>query len=174
MVPAAAVPLVAVTALVLRHRSVRTAAICAGGVAYLAYNGVLFLFGTPFNRLFLLYVAMTGLLSWALGFLIRRLLTAVGPPPRRSQAVAVSSALLLSRHDHLAEGHPRGRGQRPPGRCHGRDGAGDQPRLGADLVFWLPASFLLAIALWQGRRWSGPISIASADLLVPRSGQCRR
>ena len=37
-----------------------------GGVAHILYQSVLFLFGTPFNDLFLLYVAMGSLALWSL------------------------------------------------------------------------------------------------------------
>ena len=46
--------------------SPRKLAVWLGSTAYLAYNAVLFLFATPFNRLFLLYVAMLGLAVWTL------------------------------------------------------------------------------------------------------------
>ena len=46
--------------------SVRALAIGMGAVTYLCYNAVMFAFATPFNRLFLLYVAMLGLSVWAL------------------------------------------------------------------------------------------------------------
>ena len=44
------------------HRgSIRGLAVWVGVVAYLTYNAVMFCFATPFNRLFLLYVAMLSL-----------------------------------------------------------------------------------------------------------------
>ena len=44
--------------------SVRAVIVWLGATAYLLYNSVMFLFATPFNRLFLLYVAMCALSIW--------------------------------------------------------------------------------------------------------------
>ena len=41
----------------------------AGALLYVVYNAVLFLFLTPFNAAFLVYVAMLGSALWALGYL---------------------------------------------------------------------------------------------------------
>jgi hypothetical protein len=59
-----------------------------GGTAYCAYNAFMFCFATPFNQLFLLYVAMLALASWSLAALFwslagRPLTTRVGSPPGR-------------------------------------------------------------------------------------------
>ena len=47
------------------RRSVRGVVVWSGGLAYLLYNAVLFLLATPFNTLFLLYVAMLSLAIWS-------------------------------------------------------------------------------------------------------------
>jgi hypothetical protein len=46
--------------------SSRALVVWLGATAYLLYNAVMFLFATPFNRLFLLYVAMLSLAVWSI------------------------------------------------------------------------------------------------------------
>jgi len=69
----AAVPVVIGSTVWAARGSVRAPVVWLGGLAYLLYNAVLFLFFTPFNRLFLLYVAMLSLSIWSVIALIRRL-----------------------------------------------------------------------------------------------------
>lgn len=45
--------------------SIRALVVWLGVIAYLSYNAVMFLFATPFNQLFLLYVAMFSLCFWS-------------------------------------------------------------------------------------------------------------
>ncbi|HET9613727.1 MAG TPA: hypothetical protein VFP22_02850, partial [Candidatus Limnocylindrales bacterium] len=54
-------PLLAGAATVARREAPRAALVVLGALAYLAYNDVLLLFATPFNRLFLLYTTAFGL-----------------------------------------------------------------------------------------------------------------
>src|SRR6202022_1025954 len=45
--------------------SIRALIVWLGVIAYLSYNAVMFIFATPFNQLFLLYVAMFSLCFWS-------------------------------------------------------------------------------------------------------------
>ena len=54
-------PALTLAARLARRGSVRALAVTTGVSAYLVYNAVMFLFGTPFNPAFPLYVAMLGL-----------------------------------------------------------------------------------------------------------------
>src|ERR1700736_6990140 len=45
--------------------SIRALIVWLGVIAYLSYNAVMFVFATPFNQLFLLYVAMFSLCFWS-------------------------------------------------------------------------------------------------------------
>ncbi|WP_434991849.1 hypothetical protein [Arthrobacter sp. Ld5] len=51
----------------------RALVVWLGTVAYIIYQAVLFLFGTPFNSLFLAYVAMFSLALWSAAALMRRI-----------------------------------------------------------------------------------------------------
>ena len=65
-----AVPLLAVSAWRAAPGRSVPCVVTTGATAYLLYNSVLFLFATPFNQAFLLYVAMLGLAVWTLAALI--------------------------------------------------------------------------------------------------------
>jgi hypothetical protein len=56
-----AVPVLAGSVRAAHRGSIRGLAVWVGVVGYLTYNAVMFCFATPFNRLFLLYVAMLSL-----------------------------------------------------------------------------------------------------------------
>jgi len=56
-----AVPVLVGSTRVAHRGSIRGLAVWVGVVGYLTYNAVMFCFATPFNRLFLLYVAMLSL-----------------------------------------------------------------------------------------------------------------
>jgi hypothetical protein len=156
-----AVPLVAATAFPPRRRSVGASAICAGGLAYLTYNGVLFAFATPFNRLFLLYVALLGLSGWTLAVRLRLLVGRADPPARRSRAVAlfvgaVAGANVLL---WLSAIVPAVLGERPGVATEGM-GVATNPVWVQDLSFWLPAAFVIALGLWRRRSWSRLLGLA--------------
>src|SRR5829696_2754397 len=54
----------------MASRGVQPAVLVAlGGLLYVVYNAVLFLFLTPFNAAFLLYVALLGSALWSAGYL---------------------------------------------------------------------------------------------------------
>jgi hypothetical protein len=61
-----AVPLLLAAAVRTRRGSTRWLVTWLGVAAYLTYQGVLFCFATPFNALFLVYVAHLGLGIWTL------------------------------------------------------------------------------------------------------------
>jgi hypothetical protein len=161
VVLAGAVPLVTLTTFVVRGSSISTMAVRTGGVAYLVYNGVLFLLGTPFNRLFLVYVAMVGLSGWTFGHLIRRLLTAGSAVTSRSRPVAlyIGAIVVANTLLWLRGIIPALLSDRPTVATDGM-GVATNPVWTQDLAFWLPASFVVAIALWRGRTWSVPMGIA--------------
>jgi hypothetical protein len=61
------VPVLAVSMALARAGSARAVLCWLGAAAYMLYDSVLFLFLPPFNRLFLLDVAMLGLAAWSAG-----------------------------------------------------------------------------------------------------------
>lgn len=70
----------------------------AGALLYVVYNAVLFLFLTPFNAAFLLYVAMLGLALWSIGALVVgvgvRTLGSHFSPRAPTRAVAAYAAFI--------------------------------------------------------------------------------
>jgi hypothetical protein len=63
---ALALPVLAVGLVTSTQGSVRGRAALIGALAYLTYNATLLLYATPFNELFLAYVALLGLSLWTL------------------------------------------------------------------------------------------------------------
>ena len=64
------VPVLAVSMALAWAGSARAVLCWLGAVAFVLYNSVMFLFATPFNRLFLLDVAMLALAAWSVGVLL--------------------------------------------------------------------------------------------------------
>jgi hypothetical protein len=63
---ALALPVLAVGLVTSTQGSVRGRAALIGALAYLTYNATLLVYATPFNELFLAYVALLGLSLWTL------------------------------------------------------------------------------------------------------------
>jgi hypothetical protein len=66
-------PLLAVTLLPALRRSVRAQLLWTGGLAYAVYHSALYVFGTEFNDIFLLHVAVFSLSVFAFGLAIANL-----------------------------------------------------------------------------------------------------
>jgi hypothetical protein len=156
------VVLVAVPLLLLSMRatvrgSARAVVGWLGALAYLLYNSLAFLFVTPFNRLFLLYVAMLGLTVWALGSLlvsvdVGAVATRVSPRlPARGIATYVWVVVVLNTVAWLSvevpavirgdAAHLEGTGM-PTNAFHV-----------VDLALWLPLAAVAALWLWRRRPW---------------------
>jgi hypothetical protein len=128
-----------------------------GTAAYVVYNAVMFVLGTPFNALFLLYEAMLGLGIATLVTLLAGLdPTTLAPArdraPYRAVAawvgfVAVGNTLVWLRMVVPALGDP----------AHAAflkgTGLTTFPTHVQDLAFWLPLALVVAVWLWQRRAW---------------------
>ncbi len=68
-----ALPILVVSLVLVSRGAVRLVVAWLGAVAFLQYNSVLVLLATPFNSLFLLYVAMFALGFWTIVLLLRAL-----------------------------------------------------------------------------------------------------
>lgn len=144
--------------LVLEQRGSRWAAVVRLGVlAYLAYNAFLMLFLTPFNRLFLLYVA--GLSSAAFAFgsaLLRADRTAVGERLRRLPARIVGGYMLtivvLNTFLWLQTIVPATFAEDPTSFLEGT-GVATNAIFVQDLVFWLPSAAIIGWLTWTRRPW---------------------
>lgn len=128
-----------------------------GTAAYVVYNAVMLVLGTPFNALFLLYEAM---LALGIGSLVALLAgldpTTLAPPRDRAPYravgawigfVATANALVWLRMVVPALGDPADaaflRGT----------GLTTFPTHVQDLAFWLPLALVVAVWLWQRRPW---------------------
>jgi hypothetical protein len=132
-----------------------------GALAYLLYNSVLFLFATPFNRLFLLYVAMLGLSVWALGTLLVSIdVGAFGSRssprlPARGIASYVWVVVVLNTVAWLAVEVPAVVGG-DAGHLEGT-GMTTNPIHVQDLALWLPLAAVAAVWLWRQRPWGAVV-----------------
>lgn len=152
------VPVLAVSMALARAGSAR-AVLCWLGVAgFVLYNSVMFLFATPFNRLFLLYVVMLALGAWSVGVLLWQTDVAglgrsfterapVGPVAVYVWVIVTLNALAwLSRIvPALIDG----------GQAAFLRGTGlpADPVYIQDLALWLPLIAVAAAWLWRRRAW---------------------
>lgn len=158
VVLAVAVP-VLVSSMVLVGRGQPRAVITwLGAAAYLLYNAVLFLIATPFNAVFLFYVAMFALSLWSLILV----LTEIDVPafarrfssrlPARALGGFLGAVAVLNALAWLAGAVPALFKPWPPPFLEGT-GLITMPTYVQDLSFWLPATFVVAVWLWQRRAW---------------------
>lgn len=148
------VPLVAAAMWASARGSVAALLVWLGGVAHILYQSVLFLFGTPFNDLFLLYVAMASLGLWVLivslasidvGALRARIDPAL---PVRPIAVYVWVIVALNGALWLKTAVSGMGAEGAPGFLVGT-GLPTNPVYVQDLVFWLPLMALAGRWLWH-------------------------
>ena len=122
-----------------------------GALAYLTYNATLLVYATPFNELFLAYVALLGLSFWSM---VSALLDP-RPPfrpdtlPARGIAAFILVVVALNALAWLRLVVPD-LGEDPPGFLTGT-GLTTNPIHVQDLAFWLPAMAIVAVLLWQRR-----------------------
>jgi hypothetical protein len=152
-----AVPLMLLSMRATLRGSARAVVGWLGASVYLLYNSLAFLFVTPFNRLFLLYVALLGSAVWALGsLLVSTDIDAFGARvssrlPARGIASYVWVVVVLNTVAWLAvevpavirgdAAHLEGTGM-PTNAFHVQD-----------LALWLPLAAVAAAWLWRRRPW---------------------
>jgi hypothetical protein len=130
------------------------AAALLGALAYLTYNATLLVYATPFNELFLAYVALLGLSFWSMvsALLDPRPPLLADALPARGIATFILVVVVLNALAWLRLVVPD-LGEDPPGFLAGT-GLTTNPIHVQDLAFWLPAMAVVAVLLWQ-RRPSG-------------------
>jgi uncharacterized membrane protein len=146
-------PLLAVATWLARRGSWRGLVVAIGMLAYLAYNDFLYLFATPFNSLFLVYVAAMSLTAFALGGSV---LTsdprAVGERcpgvPARGIAIYAWVIVFLNTLVWLRTVVPAMVAPDPTSFLEGT-GIATTPVIVEDLTFWLPAAAVIAALLWR-------------------------
>jgi hypothetical protein len=146
-----------------RRGSPQGRAALLGALGYLTYNAALLVYATPFNELFLVYVALLGLSFWSMV----SALIEPHPPlvadalPARGIAAFILVVVGLNALAWLRFVVPD-LGEDPPGFLAGT-GLTTNPIHVQDLAFWLPAMAIVAVLLWQ-RRPSG-VFLAGAGLV---------
>jgi hypothetical protein len=132
--------------------SVRGRAVLIGALAYVTYNAMLFVYATPFNEMFLAYVALLGLALWSLVSSLLDPPPVVAPSvrlPVRGIAAFMFTVVGLNALGWLMFVVPE-LGESPPGFLEGT-GLTTNPIYVQDLAVWLPALAIVAWLAWQRR-----------------------
>lgn len=164
----AGVPVLGVSMLLAARGS---AAVLAwlGAVAFLGYNALMFVFATPANRLFLLYLAMLALAAWSAGAVLRQadmpVLGGLFSPrtPVRGIAIYMWAVAGVNAAAWLARIIPSVAAGGAPEYLRGT-GLATNVVYVQDLALWLPLLAVAAAWLWQ-RRPRGYL-IAGAGLVL--------
>jgi len=149
---ALALPVLAVGLATSTRGSVWGRAALIGALAYLTYNATLLVYATPFNELFLAYVALLGLSLWSLVSALLDPLPLLAPDsrlPARGIAAFILTVVALNALAWLRFVLPD-LGEDPPGFLDGT-GLTTNPIYVQDLAVWLPALAIVAVLLWQRR-----------------------
>ena len=160
---ALALPVLMVGLVASTRGSVRGRAALIGALGYLTYNATLLVYATPFNELFLAYVALLGLSLWSLVSALLDPLPRLAPDsrlPARGIAAFILTVVALNALAWLRFVVPD-LGEDPPGFLDGT-GLTTNPIYVQDLAVWLPALAIVAVLLWQ-RRPAG-VFLAGAGL----------
>lgn len=153
-----AVPALAFAMVLTRRGSARALVVWLGVLAYISYQSVLFLFATPFNSLFLVYVAMLSLSFWSVVVVVRAVDLAAfrarvdGGLPVRSIAVYAGVLALLNAVVWLRTIVPAVLSEEPGSFLDGI-GATTNPVFVQDLAVWIPLTVAGAWWLWHGHRF---------------------
>jgi hypothetical protein len=138
--------------------SIRAVIVWLGVIAYFSYNAVMFVFATPFNQLFLLYVAMFSLCFWSATTILHQvdvdaLRVRFSPRlPVRGLAAYAVVIVALNALIWLRNVVPSVLSSAPPSWLDGT-GLGTHPVYVLDLAFWLPLMAVAAVWLWRRRPW---------------------
>ena len=152
------VPVLATSMWLARAGSARAVLSWLGAAAFVLYNSVMLLFATPFNRLFLLDVAMLALAAWSVGVLLWRTdVAALGRrftsrAPARAVAVYVWVIVTLNTLAWLGRIVPALTSAGQAAFLRGT-GLTTSPGYIQDLALWLPLIAVAAAWLWRRRAW---------------------
>jgi hypothetical protein len=153
-----AVPTLALAMWAASRGSVRAQIVWLGAIGYILYNTVLFLFATPFNNLFLLYVAMMSLAIWSTAMVIRGMGVDSFPElfsprlPVRAIGAYLLAIALLNALLWMRSIVPGVLSTTSPAFLDGT-GMPTSAVFVQDLVFWLPLMAVAAVWLWKKQAW---------------------
>jgi hypothetical protein len=166
-----AVPTLVVSVVAARRRSSIALFIWLGALGMLTYNALMFLFATPFNRLFPLYVAWLALSVWSVGSLL--LTMDVDDLDDRFSPTAARRGVAAYIWVVVAVNALAWLGKLVPGLF--QDGSPDF-LIGTgmttsivfvqDLGLWLPLMAVIAAWLWRERRWGAVLATAGLVMWV--------
>jgi hypothetical protein len=151
------VPMMIVAMMLTARGSTAGFLMWVGAVAHVLYQSVLFLFATPFNELFLAYVAMGILGIWSTvallgGLDVVRIHAGITPGmPRRAIAIYVWVVVAFNAIGWLARVVPELASDRAAFLVG--TGLTTNPVFINDLVLWLPLMGVAAWWLWRDRAW---------------------
>ncbi len=174
VVIAVAVPVLLVAVRTTSRGSLRALLIWVGALGYLLYNAVMFVFATPYNRAFLLYVLMLSLCLWALvSVLVAVDLRGVADRtssrlPARGLAAFVWVVVVLNTLAWLGGITPALLGDAPGDMTAGM-GVATNPVYVQDLAVWLPLATVGAWWLWHRRVWGTVVTGSLLTLWVIES-----
>ena len=154
----AGVPALACSMLLAARGSAAAVLTWLGSAGFLLYNSLMFVFATPANRLFPLYLAMLALAAWSAGALLRQAdvaaLGALFSPrtPARGIAVYIWATVALNAAAWLARIVPAVVRGGSPGYLRG---TGLTTNVGyvQDLALWLPLLAAPPARLWRPGTW---------------------
>jgi hypothetical protein len=153
-----AVPALSVAMWFAARGSARAQIVWLGAVGYIIYNSVLFLFATPFNNLFLVYVAMMSLAIWSAAIVIRGIgvesfRERFSPKlPVRTIAVYLLIIVALNFLAWMRAVVPGVLSTSSPSFLDGT-GMTTSAVYVQDLAFWLPLITVAAVWLWRRQAW---------------------
>jgi hypothetical protein len=152
-----AVGLLLVGTYLMTRRSVRGFQLWAGALLFLIYAFVIYAFGAPFNELFLLYVAILGLVVYTfIGGVLRldfEKIKEVAPMSRRTRLVLGSALAILGILFYfiwLSEDVPALLNGTVPASIT-QAGEVVNPVHVLDMALYLPALIITGISLWRDR-----------------------
>jgi hypothetical protein len=163
-----AVPVMLVAMLRCSRGSARAVIVWLGMLAHLLYNSVMLLFGTPFNALFLAYVATLSLALWSIGAIVTTIdVPAFDRPPSprspvRGIAIYAWIVVTLNALAWLKGVLPGMLVSSSPAFLDGT-GLTTSPTYVQDLAVWLP---LMAVGAWWLWRRTGRGVVVVGSLLV--------
>jgi len=158
VVAAVAVPVLLAAMWSSGRGSLRAIIVWLGAAGYLLYNAVMLLFGTPYNRFFLVYVAMLSLALWSIGAVLVQVdvggLTrhVTGRLPAHGIAFYAWTVAVLNALVWLRTILPTVTAEDPGSFLLG-SGFITQPVYVQDLAFWIPLMIVSAAWLWRGLPW---------------------
>jgi len=170
----AAVPVLLAAMWAASRGSARAVIAWLGAAGYLLYNAIMFVFATPFNRLFLIYIAMLSLSIWTVIAVLAQLDRAAlqrhfrPAMPVRAIAVYVWVVVVLNLVAWLLAIVPALFAKTPADLLSGT-GLTTNPVYVQDLAFWLLLMAVAGVWLWRRQTWGYIVAGAVLTLWVLES-----